>query len=399
MVYLDLISFYSQQQDTIVQQNIPAEKSDTTNGVDSDDAKPQIVSQSKNDSIVPKQIADTALSDTARKVTNYSPQEAEQIILQAREKEKELKQKEQLKKLFQQKKKEIPEYDQDTIPYVKAIEQTDKAPEAIFYEELIQHESREKQEQGDISEVFIEQEQVEAAEETEEIVEKPVNNIPQDNEGVDYSNDWILGIFLLSFVMFIGTKLFYNKYIKSIRKASYNSGISERLLTDQNILLTRASFFLNFIFIINAGLFVYESLKYFQAGLKSQWHPIYWMLIFTGIVLIYYLGKYVILKIFAFVFNQHKLINVYIHNIFVYNKNIGLFLFPVIIAIPYVPDFMQGYMVGIGLLIIIWFTIWRIFRGLQIVFRFNIPFLYLILYLCTIEILPILIIYRLITDI
>ncbi len=391
----------------ISQQNISQSDSVTSNTLPSSDNTLQegpveIKNQQQREGTTTSVNRDTliSVSDTIKKNIKYSDKEIQQILLQAREKEKDLQQKDTDWK-YVKRTPIIPDYKIDTIPYI-----SDTLAEPLsFYENMTsglyaKKTITEKKKKAEVKDILISKEpQDKSAKQTKTVIEKPVVNEPvEKNETAPYGKDWLLGVIIISLVIFITAKLFYNKYIKKVRKSAYNFNIAERSFQETNIIAKRAWFFLNMIFILNMGLFAYELCKFFDVNLRDIWHPVYWMLLFSLCIFIIYFTKYIACQITGFLFKRKKLFSDYLFNVFLYNKNTGIFLFPVVIAIPYVPENIKRFLVIIGLFIIAWFLFWRLIRSLQLVINKKVSFFYLILYLCILEILPLLVLYRYFND-
>lgn len=247
---------------------------------------------------------------------------------------------------------------------------------------------------NNVSQILVPKAETATPKDTSTYTEEPIQR-PQKEE---YPNDWILGILLLSFIIFLITRFFYHKHLNNIRKAAFTRTISQRIFQDQNLISRRTWFFLNVIFVINSSLFIYEVLSFYNVPMGTNWHPAVWILLFSSGITIVYFSKYLACHITGILFDRHSLFAEYIHIVLLYNKNIGIYLFPVIIALPYIPGHLKSPVILLGMGIWAWFFLWRIIQSLQLVFQKNVSVFYLILYLCTLEILPILIIYRLLSS-
>ena len=207
------------------------------------------------------------------------------------------------------------------------------------------------------------------------------------------ANDWTIGVVLFSLILLAWIKLFYNKYLSQIFFSIYNYQISFKLFQARNILLQRVSFWLYLIYILNGGLFIYQVFQYYNI------HPLelqgfFSFLIYSSFFLLLYLAKYTVCNLVVFVFFVQRQFAQYLHNAFLFNKNLGLLLFPVIIGIPYMPEIFTKplIIIGIGLFILIFFL--RIIRGIRIIIKKDVLIFYLILYLCTFEFLPLFLFYK-----
>jgi hypothetical protein len=84
----------------------------------------------------------------------------------------------------------------------------------------------------------------------------------------------------------------------------------------------------------------------------------------------------------------------YLFSITVYNRVLGLFLLPVTAIIAFVPLYQTETVLFAGLGIVIIFYLLSLIRGGQIFLKKHFSIFYLILYLCTLEFLPLLLIYN-----
>jgi hypothetical protein len=110
-------------------------------------------------------------------------------------------------------------------------------------------------------------------------------------------------------------------------------------------------------------------------------------------VLISWFLKNIVINIIGTVFKNPLVISEYIYTNFVFNIFIGLLLIPVIIVALYIPAISAVY-VGIALWFLIYF--YRLVRELFLGLSFaEFSLFYRILYLCTLEIIPLLVLTKL----
>ena len=209
--------------------------------------------------------------------------------------------------------------------------------------------------------------------------------------------DWIIGVVLFSAFVFAWIKMFYNRNYQNIIKSGINYQYAYKLVKEGNSVSYRVNTFLNFVFYMNFAMFLFLSIKLLGYDVKLQEWKIY-LLIFS-LLLIIYTGKSFVFNILGFIFNNKSSVNEYITNIGIYNKILGVFLFPIIIAIPYISLQFKLPLMYIGIIAIGLSLIFRFLRAFQIAFKIKLSIFYLILYLCALEILPILIIGKMINNI
>jgi hypothetical protein len=207
--------------------------------------------------------------------------------------------------------------------------------------------------------------------------------------------DWILGIFLVISLLFIWIRLFYGKYFATLASAVSSFQMSAKLFRERNILVRRVSIVLDFIYFVMLSVLVFELVTHFNWITSSMSQFNLYMLL-LNIIIIYSLVRIALLRITAHLFLQRNLFSEYIHNTLVINKGTGIVLFPIVITARYFPFPLISLVLAIGLGILILGAIWKIIRAYQIIRRKNVVLFYLILYLCTLEFLPLLLGYKVI---
>ena len=206
-------------------------------------------------------------------------------------------------------------------------------------------------------------------------------------------NDWVLGIIIFSFILLVWIKLFYNKVLSATVNSIFNYQTSHNLFLDKSTLTHRAFLIMDFVFYVNAGLFIYLSAKHFNLTFV---HPegIKAFLLFSGFVFAIYLLRYIASKIVGYISQTQKIFAEYLHNIFIHTRVTGLLLLPFIIAIPYTDYRITPVAIFAGAVIIILGYFFRIIRGIKIFTLRKISLLYLFLYLCSLEFMPVLVFFK-----
>jgi len=213
----------------------------------------------------------------------------------------------------------------------------------------------------------------------------------------DTSNDWIVAIVLITLGIIAWLRHLYKKYLVSTLKSVFNYRMSVKQFQEKNALTQRVSFALQFIFSINAGLFIFLYLNKYKLGLPNAPKVLLFLLL-SGIFFVTFYIKSFVLRFLGTVLLLRKTVNEYIQNISLYNKIIGLGLAPSVICIAYMPKSLGEIFIYIATGLFGFFYFIRFFRGFQIIINKHISIFYSILYLCTVEILPLLLLYKLLNS-
>lgn len=225
--------------------------------------------------------------------------------------------------------------------------------------------------------------------------EKAAKEVFFESESIKQNaKDWLLGILLLSFFFFTGIRFFSGKAITNYFRAAASYQLSMKIFSDSTLFLQRISFMLNLLFVLNAGIFVYYLATDIPV-LCNNFADYQIFLIGLGFTLILYTGKYIVVKFIGFSLNLIAETNEYLKNVFLFNKIFGLVVFPLLVAHPFIDIKYRFIFVYAGIIIFILLFIFRIFRGIVISVKNKFSIFYIILYLCTLEILPVMIFYKL----
>ncbi len=218
----------------------------------------------------------------------------------------------------------------------------------------------------------------------------------QANEKIFSHTDWMLVVVLLSLALFSWVNLFYKKFISSNFLATISYNTANKMFAERNIMSTRISFALNIVFIINTSLIGYFIFHYYNLQITGFTEFETFLTFFCGLSIIYSI-KLFLFKIFDFILLSKKQFAEYYHNIFIYNKIYGIILFPLLLAIPFTSDYISVILMKTAIIILAILYLLRILRGVQISISIRLSFLYLFLYLCALEIIPVLFIYKIVT--
>jgi len=203
-----------------------------------------------------------------------------------------------------------------------------------------------------------------------------------------YSPDLIFVVIISLMTGIILIKTLFSRYFINYFQVAFNYQLTNKLLRDRNFFLTRFNFILNIVYIIILSVFIYQALYFFDIKInpdKSQF--VYIITIIMGIEL----GRYIIEKTVGEIFNVQKEFSEYLFNQFLFNKLLGLVLIPLVFIIQYVPENLRTFFIVIGLLLITGSYLIKLIRGFTIIVKKDILIFYVLLYLCTLEILPVLV--------
>jgi len=210
--------------------------------------------------------------------------------------------------------------------------------------------------------------------------------------------DWIFPVLLLVVGMFTFLRIFYHRYFSRLFSAFINANLANQVVRDENILIQRASVLLNVVFYMVGALFLYFLSTTGHWDLDGIDFGFSRFLFFALLVAAVYTGKLLVLKICGTLFGLDREMAAYIFNIFLVNSVLGMVLFPLIGLLAYAGGISSILLIRISLVIIGAAFLYRMIRGVLI--GFGSPYfsaVYLILYLCALEIAPLLVVVKLVS--
>jgi hypothetical protein len=209
----------------------------------------------------------------------------------------------------------------------------------------------------------------------------------------DLRPDWLLVIIIGSLVLIAWLKLFYDKFLDQMMQSVANYQLSVKLLRDQNIFSKRVAVALNLNFVFVGGAFTYLIFGYY--GLRPfNVGDFLSYLCYSGCIMMLLMGRYAVLHITGYLFDKVHVSRAYLHQILLIYKSTGIYLIILVIGLAYIREELRILFVYLGMVLISVAYLLRFFKGIRILMKKDVLIFYLILYLCTLEILPFLILYR-----
>lgn len=205
----------------------------------------------------------------------------------------------------------------------------------------------------------------------------------------------LVGILIVLAVVVYFFDDYFAGFLQSFTQPTYRLS-----LTNENYALGFfPAFLLNLLFVITAGLFITE----ITSGIISRFS--FWDLfgIYSILIALIYIFKLLVLKISGYLFNATYAAKLYTHIVFMVNKFIGILLIPVLWAISFSTspenDPLVRNMYSIFTILFIVLILYRYFVSFVLIKNnLKINAFHFFIYLCAVEIIPILIIYKFLTD-
>jgi hypothetical protein len=194
-------------------------------------------------------------------------------------------------------------------------------------------------------------------------------------------------IFLFILVFFGVVKVLFSKELSNIFKAFYDNRFLAQFSKDDNYLFSWQFLFLFIILSLTVGLFISLILfKYFgnQSVIQIETFLILTLASFT-----FFFLKIVVLKFFGHLFLVQKLTKDYINFICITLFNSIFLLFPIILCLILLDTNHENYIIeGFLLFFLLVFSFQFVRIAINVLLNYRLSIFYLILYLCALEICP-----------
>ena len=213
-------------------------------------------------------------------------------------------------------------------------------------------------------------------------------------ERVVPGQDWVLGFILILWIIFASVRVEFPEYLGQIFSSLVNFNAAARLFRQRGYKTMFGAVRLDLIFYLTLPLSVFQIAQFFKIDLPG--FPS--IILFIGILLIinsYFFIKILIHRLVGSIAMLKDQTDELIFNIRLYYRALGFVLLPVVTVHAILPETNFLTIWGMAILILIMY-IAALIRSIYLGYQKDISIFYLILYLCTLEILPLLLIFKLV---
>jgi hypothetical protein len=227
-------------------------------------------------------------------------------------------------------------------------------------------------------------------------INKIISNSPT-SKGFFTAPDAMLGLVIGFVIFFLYLRTIFGKQIKLFYKSAFNRVRAVNVFEESGIITGRVSFVLNLFYFFVLGLLGMHIMDYTGYLIRGV-NAISLFFILSGLIIGAYILKYIFGRLLGYLLKFSEITVAYFFHTFIFNKTYAIFIFPVLLVIPYIDNFwalklLEGSIILYGI-----FYILRTFRILILSTQINISIFYLFLYLCALEIIPILVVLKLASD-
>ncbi|MEM9052442.1 MAG: DUF4271 domain-containing protein [Bacteroidota bacterium] len=198
---------------------------------------------------------------------------------------------------------------------------------------------------------------------------------------------WMSIVFLVSLAALAYIRLVYPRRFGLLAKTAFRLQILRQVMREELLFSHRSSLVLFAHFIVMTSIIIYAAVTHYGVMSIDQSGIGIFSIILLA-VLIVYLLKFSLMGFLKWAYADKGLIREYRFEVFSISKILGLVYLPIAIL---VVTQNVGSLNGIFIFALVLFlisAIWRTVQGLIMSFSYSVSSVYIILYLCTLEILP-----------
>jgi len=186
----------------------------------------------------------------------------------------------------------------------------------------------------------------------------------------------------------------FGRYLEDIFKTYFRTGINQKQAKEQLLQNPLPSLLLNLFFVLSIGMFLTLLLQYFKLGVDINF---WWLYLYCSLGLVcIYLVKLISLKFVGWIFQVAESTDAYIFIVFTTNKIIGIALLPFLVVLAFTHGLINEAAMSLSIMVVFGLIAYRFFLSYVSIRRqLQISFFHFLLYLLAFEVIPLLLINKL----
>jgi hypothetical protein len=220
-----------------------------------------------------------------------------------------------------------------------------------------------------------------------------VELIKEDPVEVSHNPFWVPMILVLAFIMIAWVKLFFWRRLQMIFKAVFARNFANQLIREGNLFNERPGLVLFIVYLMVMAMLVYQSLPLFHVEPSFPYWILY--LLLAGFFVALWFFKLALVKALSVLFNTREHSRMLLANMYLFNIFIGIVLLPLVSIMSFTDPLWALYISLILIAFVYSMRLIRLAMTGRAIIKFSV--FHLILYLCTLEILPLIVLAKILT--
>jgi len=208
-----------------------------------------------------------------------------------------------------------------------------------------------------------------------------------------YQPTWYFVYLFLLMGLFAWIKLYYGNILTQTVQASINFQATSKMFKNNSLLQNQLDVALYlFYFLSMTFLLYYVELRIAILPYGLQGGQLFFFNLALLVALL--LGRVVIHTFIGILFGRLRIIREYLYNMFIFNKLSGLVALPLLFMLVYTRGTLQDVLFWISIFALASIVVMRVIRAIVFSYRKEVLIFYMFLYLCALEIAPLVLLYR-----
>ncbi len=196
---------------------------------------------------------------------------------------------------------------------------------------------------------------------------------------------------LILIFLFALLKNAFSRYLRDLYSAYFRTTVRQKQIKEQLQQSPLPSLFFNAFFVVSGAVFV--ALLVQHLGYAGNLPFALLALYAAASVAFVYGGKFLLLKFFGWVFQLSEAANAYLFVVFSTNKILGIFLLPLIVLLAFAYGSLNAAALTLSVIVVLTLFAYRYFLAfISINHLMRLNFFHFVLYFTTFEVLPVLLI-------
>lgn len=208
-----------------------------------------------------------------------------------------------------------------------------------------------------------------------------------------YQPDWILALLIVCFFLQAWVQFVYRKRFRQLVLAPFSKRFQNQLMRDGNLANERLSLALGIIYFISVALMIYEvNVLLLDGHIPPLLNEFSFYLMIMLSLFLFWIIKVTGIRLLGIVFKTENTTKMYLLNVLVINIITGMVLLPLLVLVIYMKSV---FLLNVAVIMIILSFLFLFARGFLIGLSLTkFSYLFLFVYLCTLEILPLIIFFK-----
>jgi hypothetical protein len=207
-------------------------------------------------------------------------------------------------------------------------------------------------------------------------------------------SDWILIPILALLLILAIIRITFSRYLLSLFQSVAHLYYSEKVYEEKSVLGQSANFFLDCLFFLVTPILAVYTITYFNPSLtidiESYWLALYIFLGLLGVRLF----RFISIKTLAFISDRWDGLNLLYFNLLLFPRILGIVTVPLVFLMAFTENKSHSIVLFFTLSLVAITLVMRSFRSLQVFVKKGFSIFYFLLYLCALEIVPLLILFK-----